>query len=99
MAIIVHRSLNHGYNLSIAGLRRVLADISHGSRRWWNENNVTLLRDPDVADALPLQSCARSNDRRDQLSGAGVAEQRGPMKEYLWVTTGLRYRHRRTSKR
>ncbi len=47
MAIIVHRSLNHGYILSIADLRRVLTDVSHGSRRWWIENNVTLLRDPD----------------------------------------------------
>jgi hypothetical protein len=47
MAVIVHRSLNQGYIFSIADLRRVLADVSDGSRRRWIENNVTLMRDPD----------------------------------------------------
>ena len=45
--VTVRYSASRGYILSIADLRRVLADISHGSRRWWIEENVTLLRDPD----------------------------------------------------
>jgi hypothetical protein len=80
---VIHYSLNHGYILSIANLRCVLAGINQGSRRWWIENNVTLLCDPDkptlLADALPLRPCAEPDDRRDPLSGAGVVGQRGPM--------------------
>jgi hypothetical protein len=45
--VTVRYSSTRGYILSIADLRRVLADISHGSRRWWIQNNFTLLRDPD----------------------------------------------------
>jgi hypothetical protein len=46
MTITVRFSSSHGYILSIADLRRVFSFISHGSRRWWIENNVTLHRDP-----------------------------------------------------
>jgi hypothetical protein len=45
--LIVRYSLSHGYVLSIADLRRVMAGISHGSRRWWIDNDVTFLRDPE----------------------------------------------------
>jgi len=46
MPITVWFSASHGYILSIADLRRVFSLISHGSQRWWIENNVTLRRDP-----------------------------------------------------
>jgi hypothetical protein len=45
--LIVRYSSRHRYILSIADLRQVMAGISHGSRRWWIEDDVTLLRDPD----------------------------------------------------
>jgi hypothetical protein len=64
--LIVSYSLSRGYILSIADLRRVLADISHGSRRWWIEDNVTLLHCPD--ETTFLLTIFHSNPAPDQMT-------------------------------
>ena len=68
--VIVRYSLSRGYILSIADLRRVLADISHGSRRWWIDENVTLLRDAEKPRSwLTLfHSCPTPDQMTDEIS-------------------------------
>ncbi len=47
MSVTVHYSLRRGYILTIVDLRRVLADVSYGSRRWWIDDPITLVRDAE----------------------------------------------------
>jgi len=70
MSVIVHYSLSRGYVLTIADLRRVLADVSHGSRRWWIDDNVTLLGDPEKSRSwLKLfHSCPTEGQMTDEIS-------------------------------
>jgi hypothetical protein len=64
--VTVRYSLSRGYIISIADLRRVLAGISQGSRRWWIENNITLLCDPD--ETAFLLTVFHSNPAPDQMT-------------------------------
>ncbi len=63
--VTVRYSLRYGHVLSIADLRQILAGISHGSRRWF-ENNVTLLRDPD--ETTFWLTLFHSNPALDQMT-------------------------------
>jgi hypothetical protein len=68
--VTVRYSLSHGYVLSIADLRRVMAGISHGSRRWWIDSNITFLRNPGEPTLwLTLfHACPISDQMTDELS-------------------------------
>jgi hypothetical protein len=68
--VTVRYSSSRGYILTIADLRRVLADISHGSRRWWIDDNVTLLRDPEKPRSwLTLfHACPAPGQMTDEIS-------------------------------
>jgi hypothetical protein len=68
--INVRYSLRRGYILSIADLRNLLTEISYGSRRWWTDNDVTLLRDPEEPTfCLTLfHSCPTEGQITDEIS-------------------------------
>jgi hypothetical protein len=68
--VTVRYSLSRGYILTIADLRRVLADVSHGSRRWWIHDPVTLLLDAEKSTfwLTIFHSCPTEGQMTDEIS-------------------------------
>ena len=62
----IPQSVSRGYIISISELREVLTKISHGSKRWWIQNNVTLMRDSDKETYW--LTLFHSNPRPDQMT-------------------------------
>jgi hypothetical protein len=68
--VTVRYSLSRGYVLTIADLRRVLADVSYGSRRWWIDDTVTLARDAEKSTfwLTIFHSCPDPDQMTDEIT-------------------------------
>lgn len=68
--VTVRYSLSRGYILTIADLRRVLADVSYGSRRWWTDDTVTLARDAEKSTfwLKVFHSCPAPDQMTDEIT-------------------------------